>query len=287
MKLLVPAAVGVYLSRSACLHFERLALQRLPAGRGEANVTLGIPRLRELFMTAASSIKTPIMTLPLKQGLGMPQAAELTTRLRHICLAEVDCRACKWATGALPRLHCSTAYSCCRLPLSPCLHIPAHRYWGLCSSHTQHGLHMAMSSPQLSGLAAPRALPAMPNHTAAAMLPQSSVCSSDAHPPCPAAGAGGCHPLRATLGAQQRHLNGLCPCLQGHAALPGPLSVPAGGRAGLAGSQAGLQPQLHWGSHSEQEVGVRRPGYIELPICCSASSSLNTALGPAVARCRA
>eukprot|EP00891_Asterochloris_glomerata_P002925 jgi/Astpho2/2925/Aster-x1091 len=57
--------------------------------RGEANVTLGIPRLRELFMTAASSIKTPIMTLPLKQGLGMPQAAELTTRLRHICLAEV------------------------------------------------------------------------------------------------------------------------------------------------------------------------------------------------------
>ena len=38
------------------------------AGRGEANVTLGIPRLREILMTAAQRIKTPVMTVPLKQG---------------------------------------------------------------------------------------------------------------------------------------------------------------------------------------------------------------------------
>ncbi len=38
------------------------------AGRGEANVTLGIPRLREILMTAASKIKTPVMTLPLRKG---------------------------------------------------------------------------------------------------------------------------------------------------------------------------------------------------------------------------
>jgi hypothetical protein len=38
------------------------------AGRGEANVTLGIPRLREILMTAAHRIKTPVMTLPLNPG---------------------------------------------------------------------------------------------------------------------------------------------------------------------------------------------------------------------------
>ena len=38
------------------------------AGRGEANVTLGIPRLREILMTAAAKIKTPVMTLHLKDG---------------------------------------------------------------------------------------------------------------------------------------------------------------------------------------------------------------------------
>lgn len=34
------------------------------AGHGGANVTLGIPRLREILMTAAKCIKTPSMTLP-------------------------------------------------------------------------------------------------------------------------------------------------------------------------------------------------------------------------------
>lgn len=34
------------------------------AGRGEMNVTLGIPRLRELLMTASKNIKTPNMDVP-------------------------------------------------------------------------------------------------------------------------------------------------------------------------------------------------------------------------------
>jgi len=36
------------------------------AGHGGANVTLGIPRLREIVMTASRSIKTPIMELPVR-----------------------------------------------------------------------------------------------------------------------------------------------------------------------------------------------------------------------------
>ena len=39
------------------------------AGHGAANVTLGIPRLREIVMTAAKQIKTPIMRLPVVDGI--------------------------------------------------------------------------------------------------------------------------------------------------------------------------------------------------------------------------
>ncbi|KAK6149178.1 hypothetical protein DH2020_016703 [Rehmannia glutinosa] len=37
------------------------------AGRGEMNVTLGIPRLQEILMTASDVIKTPILTCPFSQ----------------------------------------------------------------------------------------------------------------------------------------------------------------------------------------------------------------------------
>lgn len=58
------------------------------AGRGEANVTLGIPRLREILMTAAATIKTPVMTLPLHQRMGASDAATLAVRLKRIRLGE-------------------------------------------------------------------------------------------------------------------------------------------------------------------------------------------------------
>jgi DNA-directed RNA polymerase I subunit RPA1 len=37
------------------------------AGHGAENVTLGIPRLKEILMTTPSNIKTPIMTLHFKK----------------------------------------------------------------------------------------------------------------------------------------------------------------------------------------------------------------------------
>jgi hypothetical protein len=39
------------------------------AGGGGVNVTLGIPRLREIVMTASANIKTPAMTIPLLHGI--------------------------------------------------------------------------------------------------------------------------------------------------------------------------------------------------------------------------
>ncbi|GMH40745.1 hypothetical protein BSKO_08649 [Bryopsis sp. KO-2023] len=58
------------------------------AGRGEANVTLGIPRLREILMSAATAIKTPVMTLPMRKGKALAEAQEFANKLRKIKLAE-------------------------------------------------------------------------------------------------------------------------------------------------------------------------------------------------------
>merc|ERR1712121_367942 len=39
------------------------------AGRGEMNVTLGIPRLREILMVASANIKTPTVTIPFRNDI--------------------------------------------------------------------------------------------------------------------------------------------------------------------------------------------------------------------------
>ncbi|KAF7649221.1 hypothetical protein LDENG_00144910 [Lucifuga dentata] len=60
------------------------------AGRGEMNVTLGIPRLREILMVASSSIKTPMMSVPvLNSPDAVRRAGALRKRLARVCLAEV------------------------------------------------------------------------------------------------------------------------------------------------------------------------------------------------------
>uniref|UniRef100_A0A1A9URE7 DNA-directed RNA polymerase subunit n=1 Tax=Glossina austeni TaxID=7395 RepID=A0A1A9URE7_GLOAU len=58
------------------------------AGRGEMNVTLGIPRLREILMMATRNIKTPSMDIPIK--CGQEKSAEnLRISLHKIKLADV------------------------------------------------------------------------------------------------------------------------------------------------------------------------------------------------------
>ena len=52
-------------------------------------MTLGIPRLRELLMTASGKISTPVMTLPLLPGSSAEDAKVLTNRLSRIALAQV------------------------------------------------------------------------------------------------------------------------------------------------------------------------------------------------------
>ncbi|CAH8386687.1 unnamed protein product [Eruca vesicaria subsp. sativa] len=59
------------------------------AGRGEMNVTLGIPRLQEILMTASADIKTPIMTCPLLKGKTKDDAIHVTDKLRKITVADI------------------------------------------------------------------------------------------------------------------------------------------------------------------------------------------------------
>ncbi|OWK62441.1 DNA-directed RNA polymerase I subunit RPA1 [Lonchura striata] len=60
------------------------------AGRGEMNVTLGIPRLREILMVASSNIKTPMMSVPvLNTKKALKKVKQLKKLLTRVCLAEV------------------------------------------------------------------------------------------------------------------------------------------------------------------------------------------------------
>ncbi|XP_043918265.1 DNA-directed RNA polymerase I subunit RPA1 [Protopterus annectens] len=60
------------------------------AGRGEMNVTLGIPRLREILMVASSNIKTPMMSIPvISTKKALKKAKRLKKKLNKVTLAEV------------------------------------------------------------------------------------------------------------------------------------------------------------------------------------------------------
>lgn len=60
------------------------------AGRGEMNVTLGIPRLREILMLASKNIKTPSMDIPFKAVANLEGVSEkLRQRMGRVTVADV------------------------------------------------------------------------------------------------------------------------------------------------------------------------------------------------------
>lgn len=60
------------------------------AGRGDVNVTLGIPRLREIIMVASKVPSTPSMVLPMIENPSSKDAAdELTKRLCTLPFSEI------------------------------------------------------------------------------------------------------------------------------------------------------------------------------------------------------
>jgi len=59
------------------------------AGHGAANVTLGIPRMREIIMTASAAIKTPQMTLPILKDVSDDNADTFCKSISKVVLSEV------------------------------------------------------------------------------------------------------------------------------------------------------------------------------------------------------
>ena len=82
-------AVGVIAGQSIGEPSTQMTLNTFHlAGKGEVNVTLGIPRLRELIQTAGS-IKTPSMTLPLHPHVSEAEAERLSNRLYRLSMHEL------------------------------------------------------------------------------------------------------------------------------------------------------------------------------------------------------
>lgn len=59
------------------------------AGRGDMNVTLGIPRLREILMMSSKKIKTPSMEVPFLEHVKESRANKLCVRLTKVTMDQV------------------------------------------------------------------------------------------------------------------------------------------------------------------------------------------------------
>ena len=82
-------AVGIIAAQSIGEPSTQMTLNTFHfAGHGAANVTLGIPRMREIIMTASASIKTPQMTLPLLPDVNADMAVSFCKSVGRVRLAE-------------------------------------------------------------------------------------------------------------------------------------------------------------------------------------------------------
>ncbi|CAK9436049.1 uncharacterized protein LODBEIA_P06070 [Lodderomyces beijingensis] len=82
-------AVGIVASQSIGEPSTQMTLNTFHfAGHGAANVTLGIPRMREIIMTASAMIKTPQMTLPLLNDVSDEMADAFCKSIGRVVMSE-------------------------------------------------------------------------------------------------------------------------------------------------------------------------------------------------------
>ncbi|KAK5124424.1 hypothetical protein LTR85_001641 [Meristemomyces frigidus] len=83
-------AVGVVAGQSVGEPSTQMTLNTFHlAGHSAKNVTLGIPRLREIVMTAAKNLATPTMTLRLGEGMSGDEGRKFAKGISKLSLAEV------------------------------------------------------------------------------------------------------------------------------------------------------------------------------------------------------
>lgn len=82
-------SVGIIASQSVGEPSTQMTLNTFHfAGHGAANVTLGIPRMREIIMTASAAIKTPQMNLPILDDVNDAQADAFCKSVARVVLSE-------------------------------------------------------------------------------------------------------------------------------------------------------------------------------------------------------
>jgi DNA-directed RNA polymerase I subunit RPA1 len=82
-------AVGCIAAQSLGEPSTQMTLNTFHLAGAGANVTLGIPRLREIIMTASRNLKTPTMSVPLKENVTDKQAQKLARAFSKISLMEL------------------------------------------------------------------------------------------------------------------------------------------------------------------------------------------------------
>ena len=82
-------AVGCIAAQSVGEPSTQMTLNTFHLAGAGANVTLGIPRLREIIMTASRELKTPTMSVPLKPNVTEKQAIRLTRKFTKLTLSEL------------------------------------------------------------------------------------------------------------------------------------------------------------------------------------------------------
>ncbi|URE17427.1 DNA-directed RNA polymerase [Musa troglodytarum] len=83
-------AVGVVAAQSVGEPSTQMTLNTFHlAGKEDMNVTLGIPRLQEILMTASKDIRTPLMNCPLHAWKTKDDAERLAAKLRRVSVADV------------------------------------------------------------------------------------------------------------------------------------------------------------------------------------------------------
>jgi DNA-directed RNA polymerase I subunit RPA1 len=83
-------AVGVLAAQSIGEPSTQMTLNTFHlAGFAAGNVTLGVPRLREIIMTASRSIKTPTITLTMRPDVPEEETDRLAKKLSRVVLAQL------------------------------------------------------------------------------------------------------------------------------------------------------------------------------------------------------
>jgi len=82
-------AVGCIAAQSVGEPSTQMTLNTFHLAGSGANVTLGIPRLREIIMTASKNLKTPTMSVPIHGTVSNKDASRLATFFKKVTLLEL------------------------------------------------------------------------------------------------------------------------------------------------------------------------------------------------------